>query len=49
LKIVHSGKPLESFIPIEDGPSHVKISGIDAVILATPVFAIPIQSVAPLP
>ncbi|KAJ8439971.1 hypothetical protein Cgig2_008354 [Carnegiea gigantea] len=50
LKIVCSGKPLDSFIPpIEDSSSHVKILGIDVVIPATPILAIPIQSIAPLP
>jgi len=50
LKIVRFGKPLESLIPpMEDGSSHVKIPGIDVVILATPIPAIPIQNIAPLP
>ncbi|KAJ8432209.1 LOW QUALITY PROTEIN: hypothetical protein Cgig2_020739 [Carnegiea gigantea] len=50
LKIVHSGKPLEPFvIAIEDGSSRVKIPGIDVAIPATPIPAIPIQSIAPLP
>ncbi|KAJ8430246.1 hypothetical protein Cgig2_009424 [Carnegiea gigantea] len=50
LKIIHSGKPLEpSVATMGDGPSRVKISGIDVVIPATPIPAIPIQSTAPLP
>ena len=50
LKIVRSGKPLEPFVPpTGDGPSSVKIPGIDVVILATPIPAVPIQSIAPLP
>ncbi|KAJ8443803.1 hypothetical protein Cgig2_017284 [Carnegiea gigantea] len=49
LKIVRSGKPLEpSFLPIGDGSSRIKIPGIDVAILATPIPAIPIQSIAPL-
>ncbi|KAJ8425622.1 hypothetical protein Cgig2_018407 [Carnegiea gigantea] len=50
LKIIHSGKPLEPFVPpIEDGSSRVKIPIIDVVIPATPIPAIPVQSIAPLP
>ena len=50
LKIVRSGKPLEPFVPpTGDGPSSVKIPGIDVVILATPIRAVLIQSIAPLP
>ncbi|KAJ8444411.1 hypothetical protein Cgig2_005933 [Carnegiea gigantea] len=49
-KIVRFGKPLEPFVPpMEDGYSRVKILGIDVVILATPIPAILIQSIAPLP
>ncbi|KAJ8427782.1 hypothetical protein Cgig2_021413 [Carnegiea gigantea] len=50
LKIVHCGKPLEPFVPsMEDISSRVKIPGIDVVIPVTPIPAIPIQSIAPLP
>ncbi|KAJ8444114.1 LOW QUALITY PROTEIN: hypothetical protein Cgig2_005795 [Carnegiea gigantea] len=57
LKIVRSRKPLEPFVPLtEDASSRVKIPGIDVVIPATPiptiltpVPAIPVQSIAPLP
>jgi len=50
LKIVRFGKSLKPFVPLmEDGSSCVKIPGIDVVILATPIPAIPIQSIAPLP
>jgi len=34
---------------MEDGSSHAKILGIDVVIPATSILAIPIQSIAPLP
>ncbi|KAJ8435738.1 LOW QUALITY PROTEIN: hypothetical protein Cgig2_003160 [Carnegiea gigantea] len=44
LKIVHSGKPLEPFFH-----RWRIIPRIDVVILATPIPAIPIQSIAPLP
>ncbi|KAJ8430854.1 hypothetical protein Cgig2_003784 [Carnegiea gigantea] len=48
--IVHFGKPLEPFILlIEDVSSRVKIPGIDVVIPAMPIPAIPIQSIVPLP
>ncbi|KAJ8443252.1 hypothetical protein Cgig2_010147 [Carnegiea gigantea] len=50
LKIVHSGKPLEPFVPpMGDGSSRVKIPRIDVVIPATPITVIPIQSITPLP
>ncbi|KAJ8422179.1 hypothetical protein Cgig2_015760 [Carnegiea gigantea] len=50
LKIVCSEKPLEHFVlPMDDGSSCIKIPGIDVVVPATPVPAIPIKSVAPLP
>ncbi|KAJ8427083.1 hypothetical protein Cgig2_008952 [Carnegiea gigantea] len=50
LKIVRSGTPVEPFVPaMEDGSSRVKIPGIDIGTLATPIPAIPIQSIAPLP
>ncbi|KAJ8440281.1 hypothetical protein Cgig2_031595 [Carnegiea gigantea] len=50
LKIIHSGKPLEPFVPPkEDGSSRVKILGIDVVIPAMPILTIPIQSIVPLP
>ena len=50
LKIVRSGKPMEPFVPaMENGSSRVEIPGIDVGTLATPIPAIPIQSIAPLP
>ncbi|KAJ8438300.1 hypothetical protein Cgig2_015043 [Carnegiea gigantea] len=43
-------QPVEPFVPpMEDGSSRVKILRIGVVILATPISAIPIQSIAPLP
>ncbi|KAJ8428075.1 hypothetical protein Cgig2_006798 [Carnegiea gigantea] len=45
--MVRSPKPFVP--PIEDGSSRVKIPGIDASILVTPIPTIPIQSIAPLP
>ena len=50
LKTVRSRKPLEPFVPpMEDCSSCIKIPGIDVVIPATPILAIPIESIAPLP
>ncbi|KAJ8438319.1 hypothetical protein Cgig2_013367 [Carnegiea gigantea] len=50
LKIVRSGKPLEPSVPpMGDGSSRVKIPGIDIVIPAKPIPAIPIQNIVPLP
>ncbi|KAJ8422335.1 hypothetical protein Cgig2_015890 [Carnegiea gigantea] len=49
LKVVRSGKPLEPSVPpMGDGSSYVKIPGIDVVIPAMSIPAIPIQSIAPL-
>ncbi|KAJ8429741.1 hypothetical protein Cgig2_023130 [Carnegiea gigantea] len=49
--LTHYGTRSQSLFipPIEDGPSRVKILGIDVVIPATPVSAATIQSAAPLP
>ncbi|KAJ8430060.1 hypothetical protein Cgig2_011595 [Carnegiea gigantea] len=48
LKIVHFGKPLKPLVlAMEDDSSHVKIVRIIVAIQATPIFAIPIQSIAP--
>ncbi|KAJ8423189.1 hypothetical protein Cgig2_023380 [Carnegiea gigantea] len=50
LKIIHSGRPVEPFVPvIENGSSRVDIPGIDVGPLVMPIPAIPIQSIAPLP
>ena len=50
LKIVRSGKPVEPYVlAMENGSSRVEIPGIDVGTLATPIPAIPIQSIAPLP
>ena len=50
LKIVCSEKPLKPFVSLmEVGSSHVKIPGIDVVILATPIHVIPIESIVLLP
>jgi len=50
LKIVRSGKPLEPSVPLMgDGSSRIRIPGVDVVMPATPILAIPIQSIAPLP
>jgi len=42
--------PLDPFVPpTKDDSSRIKILGIDATIPATPIPAIPIQSIAPSP
>ncbi|KAJ8431296.1 hypothetical protein Cgig2_018368 [Carnegiea gigantea] len=54
-KGIHSSRPklkilLEAFIPpTEDDSSHVKIPRIGFAVTATPILAIPIQSIAQLP
>ncbi|KAJ8438702.1 hypothetical protein Cgig2_011885 [Carnegiea gigantea] len=49
LKIVHSGKLLEPFVPpMEDGSSSVKIPGIVVAIPAIPIPAIPTEDKLPI-